>query len=151
VHLRNATGNMPYITLILFALMVAVPLGYVGRWLESHIRNMNSYISRKLLEKAGEGEFGMISAAQYLNIVVTFTKNFLLCFIPVWFGHDIFVTVINSMPAQVKEGVFSAGWLIPALGFAVVMEIFLVARHLKIFFLSYILSIAVFFAVKIIR
>lgn len=151
IHLKHVMGNMPYATLIIFALMAAVPLGYVGRWVESHIRNMNSYLSRKLLKKAEEGEFGIISVMQYTNILVTFSKNFLLCFLPIWFGHSIFAAIVNSMPVQVKEGVLYANWLIPALGFAVVMEIFLVARHVKIFIVSYILSLAVFYAEKILR
>ena len=57
-HLKDTAGNMPQMTLIIFALMVAVPLGYIGRWLETHIRNMNSNMSKKLIKKAGEGRFG---------------------------------------------------------------------------------------------
>ena len=151
VHLKETLIAMPLMSLILFSLMVAIPLGYVGRWSEIHIRNFNSYISRRLLISAEEGNFFYISAVHYADIGITFMKNFVLCFIPIWFGHDIFATIITSLPHQFKEGVFNANWLIPALGFAVVMEIFLVARHVKVFFISFACSIGLFYLIKVIR
>ena len=150
VILKDSIG-MPVPALLIFALMAAIPLGYVGRWSEVHIRDLNSLMSASLVKAAENGEFRRISRIQGVNIFITFLKNFILCFVPIYFGMGLFKNIVSSMPSQFKEGVLYANWLIPALGFAVVMEIFLVAKHVKVFFISYILSIALFYAVKIIR
>ncbi|OGF44496.1 MAG: hypothetical protein A2452_12700 [Candidatus Firestonebacteria bacterium RIFOXYC2_FULL_39_67] len=142
---------IPVPALLIFALMASIPLGYIGRWAEVHIRNLNSAMSASLVKEAEKGDFSRISLIQGVNIFITFLKNFILCFVPVFFGLELFQNIVNSMPLQFKEGVLYANWLIPALGFAVVMEIFLVAKHVKGFFLSYFISIALFYAMKVIK
>ncbi|OGF49049.1 MAG: hypothetical protein A2231_03760 [Candidatus Firestonebacteria bacterium RIFOXYA2_FULL_40_8] len=150
IMLKGEMG-MPVPALLIFSLMAAIPLGYVGRWSEVHIRNLNSAMSASLVKAAENGEFSRISLIQGANIFITFLKNFILCFVPIFFGRNLFQNIVTSMPLQFKEGVLDANWLIPALGFAVVMEIFLVAKHVKVFFASYFLSIALFYAIKFIK
>ncbi|MFH1075116.1 MAG: PTS sugar transporter subunit IIC [Candidatus Firestonebacteria bacterium] len=145
------TVDIPVTSLLIFALMAAIPLGYVGRWSEAHIRNLNSTMSASLIKNADQGDFSRIAMIQGANIFITFLKNFVLCFVPIFFGCKLFHNIVSSMPSQFKEGVLYAHWLIPALGFSVIMEIFLVAKHVKVFFASYILSIALFYAIKVIR
>ena len=137
--------------LLIFSLMAAIPLGYIGRWSEEHIRNLNSMMSASLIKEIDKGDFSRISRIQSANICITFLKNFLLCFIPIFFGRELFKNIVNSMPVQIQDGVLYANWLIPALGFAVVMEIFLVAKHAKMFFASYVFSIALFYVMKVIK
>jgi len=149
--LLKGSTDIPLPALLIMAFMAAIPLGYIGRWLETHIRNFSSVMSSSLVKEADKGDFSRVSRTQYINIFITFLKNFMLCFIPIYFGRELFQNIVNSMPLQVKEGVLYSGWLIPALGFAVVMEIFLTAKHLKIFFASYIFSIALFYAIKFLK
>jgi mannose/fructose/N-acetylgalactosamine-specific phosphotransferase system component IIC len=149
--LLKDTISLPQYSLIIFALMAAIPLGYVGRWLEIHIRNLNSVLSAYLVRQAGKGDFSRISLIQGLNVFITFLKSFLLCFLPLYFGRGILENIVHSLPYQVKEGIVYSIWLIPALGFAVVLEIFLVTRYVKYFFASYFAAIALFHAAKILK
>ena len=128
--------NVPGI--IVFCMIIAIPLGFIGRWLEYHIRTFNSYLSSKVVLKAEKGDITMVSYVQYLNILISFIKGFLLCFIPVFFGKGILMNIYQSLPNQIKQGIFFSSWLVLALGFAVVIEIFILNKYIRYFFISFI-------------
>lgn len=151
IILKNNITNIPVLSIIVFSIVVAIPFGFIGRWMESHIRTFNSTLSSWAVSKAETGNLSSVAVLHYLNILISFLKGFVLCFVPVYFGYDLLLRIFQSLPNQIKEGMLFSAWIIPVLGFAVVMEIFISNKYLKYFLLSSVASLLLFYAIKLIQ
>ena len=130
------------LNIIVFCIIVSIPLGFISKWLEYHIRTFNSYLSLKVSKEVDKGNINFIPLTQYFNICVSFLKGFIICLLPILFGEILLIKIFNSLPIQMKEGILFSSWFIPALGFAVVIEIFILNKYIKYFFISYFILIS---------
>lgn len=137
------------LSIIVFCIIVAIPFGFIGKWLEYHIRTFNSYLSAKVSKEVDKGNIETISSLQYFNILISFLKGFVICFIPILLGENLLIRIFNSLPNQIKEGILFSSWFIFALGFAVVIEIFILNKYIKYFFISFFILIFLFIITRI--
>ncbi|MFH1824681.1 MAG: PTS sugar transporter subunit IIC [Candidatus Firestonebacteria bacterium] len=137
------------LSIIVFCIIVAIPFGFIGKWLEYHIRTFNSYLSRKVSKEVEKGNIESVCSLQYFNILLSFLKGFVICFIPILFGQILLIKIFNSLPNQIKEGILFSSWFVLALGFAVVMEIFILNKYIKYFFISFFVLILLFLAIGV--
>ena len=132
-----ALGNSSE-SIIMFCIIISIPVGFMSRWLESHIRELNSRLSDYLDGEVQEERIPNVEMIQYMNIVVTLLKGFLVCFIPIFFGSHVLLNVYNSLPDNVKAAMGTSFYLVPLVGIAVVMEIFFMKKYTLHFALSFI-------------
>ena len=125
-------------SIIMFCIIISIPVGFMSRWLESHIRELNSRFSDYLDREVSEERIPNVEMITYMNIAVTFLKGFLVCFIPIFFGHHVLLNVYNSLPDNVKAALGFSFYLVPLVGIAVVMEIFFMKKYTLHFALSFI-------------
>ncbi len=125
-------------SIIMFCIIISIPVGFMSRWLESHIRELNSRLSDYLDREVSEERIPNVEMITYMNIAVTFLKGFLVCFLPIFFGSHVLLNVYNSLPFNVKQALETGFYLVPLVGIAVVMEIFFIKKYTLHFALSFI-------------
>ena len=125
-------------SIIMFCIIISIPVGFMSRWLESHIRELNSRLSDYLDREVQEERIPNVEMITYMNIAVTFVKGFLVCFVPIFFGIHVLLNVYNSLPDNVKAALGTSFYLVPLVGIAVVMEIFFMKKYTLHFALSFI-------------
>jgi len=143
VYLASAYIHTPGLgssseSIIMFCIIISIPVGFMSRWLESHIRELNSRLSDYLDREMQEERIPNVEMIQYMNIAVTLLKGFLVCFIPIFFGNHVLLNVYNSLPDNVKASMGTSFYLVPLVGIAVVMEIFFMKKYTLHFALSFI-------------
>ncbi len=125
-------------SIIMFCIIISIPVGFMSRWLESHIRELNSRLSDYLDGEVQEERIPNVELITYMNIAVTLLKGFLVCFVPIFFGSHVLLNVYNSLPDNVKAALGTSFYLVPLVGIAVVMEIFFMKKYTLHFALSFI-------------
>ena len=132
-----ALGNFSE-SIIMFCIIMSIPVGFMSRWLESHIRELNSRLSDYLDGEVSEERIPNVEMITYMNIAITLLKGFLVCFLPIFFGSHVLLNVYGSLPGNVKAALETAFYLVPLVGIAVVMEIFYMKKYTLHFALSFI-------------
>ena len=135
--------------IIMFAIMISIPFGFVSRWLESHIRGLNSKLSEMLEDQFSGERLPDIALVQYANIGLSFAKVFLVCFLPIYFGYNVINRIYGSLPVNITEGLSTAFYIVPLVGIAVVLDLFLLKKQLLYLFSAFCLAFLLFFVFKL--
>ena len=135
--------------IIMFAIMISIPFGFMSRWLESHIRELNSKLSEKLEDQFSGERLPDIALVQYANIGLSFAKIFLVCFLPMYFGYDVISRIYGSLPANITGGLLTAFYIAPLVGIAVVLDLFLLKKHVLHLLLAFFVSFILYYVFKV--
>lgn len=121
------------------AIAFAVPLGLVGAQLLNLRKMINVPLVHKADEFAEEVNTKGIERTATLYPAVT---SFFLLFVPVFivnlFGQDIMLSVLNFVPDWIMNGLEVAGGLLPAVGFALIINAIGKPRLIPYIFLGFI-------------
>jgi mannose/fructose/N-acetylgalactosamine-specific phosphotransferase system component IIC len=116
------------------ALLIAVALGIVGRNLDVLTRRANTVIEAWVCQNVEKGWLHAVSVGHTLGGFLTFVKAFLFCFFVVWLGTEPLRYFIQSLNFNQNTGFIVIQGLLPAVGFAVLANKYLVdARETRRF------------------
>jgi len=125
------------------ALAIAVPFGVLGVFLNTLRRLLNGYVVHLADRHAANGNTkGITNCALWWPLLINFVTKFPLMFIAVYFGAEVIENILAILPNWVIKGLSVAGGMMPAIGFAILINVIAKKSILPFFFLG-------FFIVKI--
>lgn len=105
------------------AIAFAVPMGIVGSFVTNLRKALNVIFVHGADKCAAEGnEKGVTFYAIWLPMLVQLVVLGLPVFLAVYFGQDAMTAFMNSVPSWVMGGLTIAGGMMPAIGFALIMN-----------------------------
>ncbi len=110
--------------IIMLAVMCAVPMGGLFKRVDVGLRWFNRNFAYWVDKYADEGNITGIEFVTRLSIVTVFIKTFVFYIIGIWLGVHLISEITPLLPLSVREGLRLSRTLLPALGFAAVLDIF---------------------------
>ena len=105
------------------AVAFAVPMGLVGSFV-TNLRKMINVVFVHRADKCAENgdSAGLMRCAVIYPPIIELPLLFLPVFLVVMFGQDAMLAFMNSVPTWVMHGLEVAGGVMPAIGFALIMN-----------------------------
>lgn len=105
------------------AIAFAVPMGLVGSFV-TNLRKMVNVVFVHRADKCAENadSAGLMRCAVIYPPIIELPLLFLPVFLVVMFGQDAMLAFMNSVPTWVMHGLEVAGGVMPAIGFALIMN-----------------------------
>ena len=122
------------------ALALAVPISILAEMVLSGLFIFRSGFNKKFDEYAEEGDYKKLQA---LHILSGLLKPLLMggiTYLTLQLGADIMKSFLDGIPPWVNSGLQVAGNMLPALGFALLMNVMFNKKVAPYFFLGFILS-----------
>lgn len=105
------------------AIAFAVPMGLVGSFVTNLRKMINVIFVHRADECAAKGDLkGIRNCAVIFPPIVELPLLFLPVFLVVMFGQDAMLAFMNNVPDWVMHGMEVAGGVMPAIGFALIMN-----------------------------
>ncbi|WP_281771734.1 PTS mannose/fructose/sorbose/N-acetylgalactosamine transporter subunit IIC [Faecalitalea cylindroides] len=105
------------------AIAFAVPMGLVGSFVTNLRKMINVIFVHRADECAAKGDLkGIRNCAVVFPPIVELPLLFLPVFLVVMFGQDAMLAFMNNVPDWVMHGMEVAGGVMPAIGFALIMN-----------------------------
>ncbi len=105
------------------AIAFAVPMGLVGSLLTNLRKLVNIPWAHRADKAAEECNTAELTRCAWLYpMIIELPILFLPVFIAVYFGQDVMMAFMNAMPDWVSNGLSVAGGVMPAIGFALIMN-----------------------------
>jgi PTS system mannose-specific IID component len=122
------------------ALALAVPISIIAEMVISGLFIFRAGFNKKFNEYAEQGDWNKL---QWLHILSGLLKPLLMgliTFLALLLGADVMKTFLDQIPEWVNTGLQVAGNMLPALGFALLMNVMFNKKVAPYFFLGFILS-----------
>ena len=123
------------------ALAISIPAGMLCAYLATAIEVAISFLMHKCDEYAEKGEVGKINA---IHLGAGFVKAFItssVVFITIAIGTDAVSRLVDSCPEGIMNGLNVVSGLLPALGFAMLLNIMWDKRFVAFMFIGFILAV----------
>jgi|SRR5690625_683257 len=104
---------------------VAVPFAVAVQGLITLLFTIYSPIMHKFDQYAEQGNFRAINLLALSQVPLLFVFNFVISFLPIYFGIDTARNLLEHLPEWILEGLEVAGGMMPAVGFAMLLNIML--------------------------
>lgn len=112
------TGQDPEI-----AVGVAVPFAVAAQAIITFIFTIFSPIMHKMDAHAKEAETGAIDRLNFVQPALLFVFFFIIGFLPIYFGAQQAADIVGLLPDWLVNGLSIAGGVMPAIGFAMLLNI----------------------------
>ncbi|NRY61906.1 PTS mannose/fructose/sorbose/N-acetylgalactosamine transporter subunit IIC [Clostridium beijerinckii] len=122
------------------ALALAVPIAVLAQSLGVLVRIVNSYFAQKANIYAKKADFRGIAIMMWIPVLLFFLSTFIPTFLAIMLGANAVTALINSIPKIILEGLGIAGSLLPAVGFALLMDMLLSKKMAVFFFIGFLLA-----------
>lgn len=133
-------GNLPVDYVISISIAIAIPLSVIGLTLTKLCRTKAIQLVQKMDQAALQADFKTMERQQMLGIFMQGLRVMIPAFLLVLIPNGWIISLIGACPIVVLKGLSVAKGLIPALGFAIVINV-LASRETWVFFaLGFILS-----------
>jgi len=122
------------------ALAIAIPVSILAEMMISALFVLRAILNKKFNQYAEEGDYKKI---QWLHIVSGLLRPLLMGFIvllALQLGASVMKEFLDMIPAWVQSGLRVAGNMLPALGFALLMNLMLNKKVAPYFFLGFMLA-----------
>jgi fructoselysine and glucoselysine-specific PTS system IID component len=122
------------------ALALAVPISILAEMVVSSLFIFRSGFNKKFVQFAEEGDYKKL---QWLHVASGLLKPLLMgliTFLTLQLGADVMKSFLAQIPPWVHSGLEVAGNMLPALGFALLMNVMFNKKVAPYFFLGFILS-----------
>ncbi len=105
------------------AVMIAVPFGVLGVFLNQIRRTVNSHLAHMADKHALTcNEKGITRCAVWYPLLINFVSKFPPAFIIVYYGADLAQGIIDMLPVWMLHGISVTGKVLPAIGFAIILR-----------------------------
>lgn len=119
------------------ALVLAVPIAVLAQSLGVLVRIINSYFLHKADKYAAKADFRGVTLMMWIPPILFFLSVFIPTFLAIVFGADQVKHLINSVPKTILDGLGVAGNLLPAIGFALLLDMLFTKKMGVYFFLGF--------------
>lgn len=100
---------------------------------------LNQYLSQKSLEAAGRGDTKTMERNQWIGLFNYFIFPFLIALVAMLIGAPVFKSLVKYVPEWLTGGFALAAGILPALGFALLMQLTFTKKFAPYLFLGFIL------------
>lgn len=123
------------------ALALSVPIAMFGLTLGIMIRIINAIFIHKAEDYAEQGNARMVA---FMHIVPSttlfFLESFLTVFLAIGVGSEVVTSLLNAIPKGIVDGLVVGSRLLPALGFALLINMMISKKLAVYFFLGFLLA-----------
>lgn len=107
------------------AVSVAVPFAVAVQGLITLLFTIYSPIMHKFDQFAEQGNYRAINVLSLSQLPLMFVFNFIIAFLPIYFGVESAKNFLEQLPEWILNGLEVAGGIMPAVGFAMLLNIML--------------------------
>lgn len=129
------TGQEPQV-----AIGIAIPFAVAVQGLITLFFTMFAPMMHRADRFAEAGDYRGIERINYLGLTILFFFNGLIAFLPIYFGAEKAASAVESVPMWIIDGLSIAGGIMPAIGFAMLLNIMLKAEYIMFFIVGFILA-----------
>ncbi|HVU56101.1 MAG TPA: PTS system mannose/fructose/sorbose family transporter subunit IID [Puia sp.] len=122
------------------ALALAIPISLLAEMVLSGLFVFRSLFSKKFMEYAEAGDYRKIQRLHILSGLLKPILMGLITYLSLRLGSDVIKSFLDSIPSWINEGLQLAGNMLPALGFALLMNLMFKKNVAPYFFLGFILA-----------
>lgn len=121
------------------AVSVAVPFAIAVQGAITLMFTVYSPIMHKLDRYAEEANTRAIDIVSMTQLPILFLFNFIIAFLPIYFGVDAARAAVESLPTWLLDGLAVAGGMMPAIGFAMLLKIMLKKQYVPFLLVGFVL------------
>ncbi len=106
------------------AMTFAVPVSVMLQFMQTVIDTLYSPMMHKvdrLIDEGGKEK--QIIGIHYLNLIITIVVYWTITFVALYAGNEIIAKVVDSIPAWVTSGLNAVAKVLPAMGFALLLNL----------------------------
>lgn len=122
------------------ALVIAVPAALLGSFFEALAKTVSTVFVRGAETYAARGSVGGVAAMVHLGNLAHFLAIFIPAFLGLRLGGPAVVAFTESIPAWLQAGINTAGRILPALGFGILLSTLAAPRLLPWFFIGFLIA-----------
>lgn len=122
------------------ALALAIPISILAEMLLSALFVSRSAFNKKFMEYAAEGRWDRVQRLHLLSGLLKPLLMGLITLLSLQLGADAMKSLLDRIPAWVNDGLQVAGNMLPALGFALLMNLMFRRKVAPYFFLGFLLA-----------
>ena len=122
------------------ALALAMPIAVISMGFKNVIYALATALCTKADGYAEKGNTRGINVLHFGVTGIKMLNSFAWCFLGYYLGADAVANLIQGLPEQIVTGLEIAGGILPALGFALLLNMVLNKRSLPYYFLGFILA-----------
>ncbi len=122
------------------AITIALPAAILGANISTTFNTIGSYVMHRCDRWAQEGEIDKINRFHLLYGAIKCLFMTSIVVIAVWAGTDAITALINMIPENIMTGLSKASDLLPAVGFAMLINIMWDKRFIPLYFVGFVLS-----------
>lgn len=106
------------------AMTFAVPVSVMLQFMQTIIDTLYSPMMHRVDRLIDEGnKEKQIIGIHYLNLIITIVVYWLITFVALYAGNEIIAKVVDSIPAWVINGLNAVAKVLPAMGFALLLNL----------------------------
>ncbi len=122
------------------ALTLSMPIAVLSMGFKNLIYALATLICSYADKMAVKGNTRGINAIHFGISAIKMLNSFLWCFLGYYLGVDAVVATINGLPTPIVDGLSVAGGILPALGFALLLNMVLNKKSVPFYFLGFVLA-----------
>jgi len=98
-----------------------------------------SPVMHKADQYAEKADLKGIDRINYIGLAILFSSYFICAFLPIYFGADAAQSMVELLPEKMIQGLSTAGGMMPAIGFAILLKIMLKKEYVAFLLVGFIL------------
>lgn len=123
------------------ALTLAVPIAVLGQLLGILVRTVLAGLTHRADEAIEKGKFKQATQMHYIWGTLSYAlMYFVPIFIAIYFGTDLVEQIVNTIPVWLTDGLGVASKIMPAFGFAMLMDIMVTSKNIVFLFLGFFIT-----------
>jgi len=122
------------------ALAIAVPVAVLAQSLGVLVRVINLYFSHKADKYAQKADFKGVALMLWIPAMLFFLSTFTPTFLAMLLGDSKINMIVNAIPKVILDGLTIAGNLLPAVGFALLLNMLYSKKMMVFFFFGFLLA-----------
>lgn len=139
---------LDHAALVMLVLVVTIPLGFISRWLEIHLKEGLGRMSEWVDVYAYHGQTDKVTRVILWSAGLETMKTAGLTLVASSIGLAVLPRMLASLPQPIIEGLGLAYWFILPLGLAVTLEVFHVTNKLRVFLGSFLVMTVAYVMVQ---
>jgi mannose/fructose/N-acetylgalactosamine-specific phosphotransferase system component IIC len=130
------------------ALALAVPVALGAQVIDIFVRTLNTGLMHRADRQADAGDFKGIERTHLSGMILFFLRGFVPTFLAIWLGAEWVKTLVTNLPEWLTTGLSTAGGMMAALGFAMLIQMIGAKKLMPYLFLGF--ALVVFLKVNLI-
>jgi PTS system N-acetylgalactosamine-specific IIC component len=122
------------------AVALAVPVSLLANAIGQFRSTVNCFFHRRFETLAEQGDIDALCKWTLWAFPYNFVFQFIIVFLAIWYGSGPVETLLGGIPAWLTRGLGTAGGILPAVGFAMVLRMMYKAEYLPYLMIGFVLG-----------